>query len=89
MSDQTHKKHYGLIFISLFALTILEIFAANLPVSKTLIVMTLILFAVVKAALVAMFYMHLKFEKILLTVIGFAPLIFSVILTLMLGADLG
>lgn len=91
MSEQTHAhpRPYGLIFLALFALTIVEIFAANLPLSKQLIVVILVGLAIVKAALVGMFYMHLKFEKVLLTVIALSPLIFSFIMAFMVGWDIG
>lgn len=90
MSTSAHPRpNYGAIFVALFALTIVEIFATKLPVAKIFIVFSLIGLAVLKAALVAMFYMHLRFEKILLTVICLSPLIFSVILTLLVGFDIG
>jgi len=89
MSEQTHPRpNYVGVFISLFVLTIVEIFAANLPFAKIVVVLALVFLAIVKAALVGMFYMHLRFEKILLAVIILAPLLFSVILTLMVGFDL-
>lgn len=89
MSDTAHPKpKYGLVFVGLFVLTVIEVFAANLPIPIWAIVAILIGLALVKAALVAMFYMHLKWEKMLLIVIAFAPLIFSVIMVLVVGADL-
>ena len=82
-----HPRPYGKIFLALFVLTILEIVAANQPIAKIYIVIALICLALVKAGLVAMFYMHLRFEKALLFVVAFAPLIFSAIFTLMIGWD--
>ena len=90
MDTNSHPKpNYVAVFWSLFVLTIVEIFVANLDGAKWMIIVALIFFAIVKALLVAFFYMHLKFEKVLLAVIIFAPLIFSAILTLMVGADIG
>ncbi|HXV27893.1 MAG TPA: cytochrome C oxidase subunit IV family protein [bacterium] len=80
--------HYGRIFLALFALTVAEVLYANLHLPRHLIIVGLVFLAVVKASLVALFYMHLKFEKALLAVIGFAPLLFSIILTMMVGADI-
>ncbi len=89
MTSEAHSHpSYGKIFLALFALTIAEVVYANIHLPKVYIVVGLILMAVMKASLVALFYMHLKFEKVLLAVIGFAPLIFSIILTLMVGADI-
>ena len=88
MTSPTHPRpNYGGIFVSLFVLTIVEIFVANLGLHKLTIILVLVGLAIVKASLVAMFYMHLRFEKILLTLFALAPLIFSVILTLMVGFD--
>jgi len=58
-----HPRPYGLIFIGLFILTVLEITTANLHLPKIYIVLCLVGMAIVKATLVAMFYMHLRFEK--------------------------
>ena len=42
-----------------------------------------------KAALVAMFFMHLRFERVTLGVIAFTPLVICVFLVFMLTPDLG
>ena len=90
MSAHTHARpNYGAIFLALFVFTVVEIFTANLKAAKHIVILALVFFALIKASLVAMFYMHLKFEKILLAFILTAPLIFSAILTLMVGADIG
>ena len=89
MSETHPKINYGAIFLALLVLTIIEVFAASLPISKLLIALVLITFAIIKAGLVAMFYMHLKFEKILLAAIVIAPFIFSIILVLLVGFDIG
>ena len=88
MSSQTHPRPYGLIFITLFILTVLEICVANFHIAKVYVVLALVSLALIKAALVAMFYMHLSFEKRLLTLIALSPLIFSVIFTLLIGFDI-
>lgn len=90
MNARTHPRpNYAAVFFALLVLTLLEIFAANLAISKIVVIFILLSLAIVKAALVAMFYMHLRFEKVLLAVIAFAPLIFSVILTVLVGSDIG
>lgn len=90
MDAHSHPKpNYAAVFWGLFILTIIEIFVANLDAAKWMVIIALIFFAIVKALMVAYFYMHLKFEKVLLAVIIFAPLIFSAIMTLMVGADIG
>ena len=90
VEPQTHiHPPYGRIFLALFAFTMLEIFTANLPIVRLAIILLLIALAIIKAAMVAMFYMHLRFEKILLAFILVAPLIFSAILVLTVGSDIG
>ncbi len=87
--SQAHARHYGKIFLSLLGLTILEVVVAGFHfMPKFYIVLSLVGLAITKALLVAMFYMHLKFEKKLLYVIAFAPLIFSVIMTQAVGFDM-
>ena len=83
-----HKQpNYAAIFWSLFVLTIIEIIVANLHFSKVLIIISLVMLALVKAGLVALFYMHLKFEKFIIYLIVIFPIFLAVILTLMVLAD--
>jgi len=90
MSRESHPHpNFVRIFQALAVLTVVEIFAANLPLAKFHVVFILVAFAVIKAALVGMFYMHLRYEKILLTVLLVGPLLLSFILTFMVGADIG
>ena len=90
MSEQAHPRPYGKIFLSLFVLTVFEIFASNMHfLPRAGIIVLLVFLAFVKAALVAMFYMHLRFEKILLTLTLVAPLIFTAIFILAIGHDVG
>ncbi|HEV8323359.1 MAG TPA: cytochrome C oxidase subunit IV family protein [Myxococcota bacterium] len=57
------RKEYWKIFVVLGVLTILEVVVAQIPgLAKGLVVSALVLLALVKAACVALFYMHLKYE---------------------------
>ena len=89
MTEQTtHKQpNYAGVFWSLLILTILEIAVANLSWAKPLIVVTLVFLAIVKASLVALFYMHLKFEKYVIYLIVLFPLFLAVFLTVMVLSD--
>lgn len=91
MSDAeaaTHKQpNYAAVFWSLLILTIGEIIVANLHFAKPLIVISLVFLAIVKASLVALFYMHLKFEKYFIYVIALFPIFLAVILTVMVLSD--
>ena len=88
MEQTAHKQpNYAGVFWSLFILTICEITVANLHYAKPLIVVFLVFLAVIKASLVALFYMHLKFEKYVIYVIVLFPLFLAVILTVMVLSD--
>lgn len=87
-AEAVHKQpNYAAVFWSLFVLTILEITIANLHWVKPLIVVSLVFLAIIKASLVALFYMHLKFEKFVIYIIVIFPLFLAVFLTVMVLAD--
>lgn len=71
-----NRKEYWVIFGLLLALTILEVGIAQpgLGISKTLMRLGLVGMALAKAALVALFYMHLKHETRVLRLTVFIPL---------------
>jgi cytochrome c oxidase subunit 4 len=77
------------IFYYLLALTILEILVALPTYAIWLKAILLISMALGKASLVAMFFMHLRFERSILGVIAFTPLVICVFLVFMLTPDLG
>lgn len=56
---------YAVIWAWLIVLLIAGTFVSSLPVSKTEAVLLILLVSLVKATLVVLFYMHLKFEKAL------------------------
>lgn len=76
---------YMLIFLYLVILTIAEVgvaFVSHLP--KTWLIVILLGVAVWKAALVAMYYMHLKFEppRLVMMVLSALPMAFLLVLVL-------
>jgi cytochrome c oxidase subunit 4 len=63
-----------MIFYWLAGLTVLEIAVAYLPASmRVLMIALLVGLAVAKASLVAMYFMHLRFEKMTLSLIALTP----------------
>src|SRR3990167_4408042 len=83
-----HKSpNYAAVFWALLVLTIFEIIVANLPGEKLWVILGLVVLAVIKASLVALFYMHLKFEKFIFYLIVAFPLFLAAFLTLMILAD--
>lgn len=72
----THRRpNYMLIWLYLFVMTVIEVgvaFVSGLPKHWLLII--LLFLAVWKALLVALFFMHLKFERWNLRVLALVPL---------------
>lgn len=80
-----HKEpNYVGVFWWLLALTILEVAVIYLPVARMIIVILLVGLALSKAALVGLYFMHLKFERFALGLIALTPLILCVVLILVL-----
>lgn len=73
-----HPNYVG-IFVGLAVLTGLELAVAFLPWSKTMLIVMLVGLAVWKALLVALYFMHLRFERSRLRLLAIAPLPFCVI----------
>ena len=89
MAEHHSESLYMTIFYYLLALTILEIIVALPTYATWLKAMLLIGMALGKAALVALYFMHLRFERLTLGVIAFTPLVICVFLVFMLAPDLG
>lgn len=86
---ETHEDpNYLAVFGWLFALTVVEVGVIYLPVPKWVILVSLVLLAVVKAALVAIYFMHLKFERVTIWWIAVIPVILCVFLIFMLVPEL-
>lgn len=81
-TDTTHKApNYYFIWLILFVLTLAEVGVAFLSmIPKLILILLLLAMAVWKAMLVALYYMHLKFEPRKLWVMVVAPLPLVVIL---------
>ncbi|HUO99954.1 MAG TPA: cytochrome C oxidase subunit IV family protein [Gemmatimonadota bacterium] len=79
-----HKApNYYLVWFYLLILTIAEVgvaFVSHLP--ETILILALLFLAVWKAALVAMYYMHLRFEPPRLVMMVLAPLPLAVLITI-------
>ena len=97
MASVSHSEHddhhvnYMAIFWWLLALTILEVLAgipqASPAYPQLLKGALLVGMAVAKAVLVALYFMHLKFEKVALGFIAMIPLVLCVFVVLMVLPD--
>lgn len=65
---------YMLIWLYLLILTVAEVGVAFLSIPKWMIVTALLIMAFWKALLVALYYMHLKWEPMRVRMVALAPL---------------
>jgi cytochrome c oxidase subunit 4 len=88
MTTTAHvRPNYILIWVYLFVLTVIEVGAALVShIPKHWLILILVFLAVWKALLVALYFMHLKFEPWRLRVIFLVPvpLAFILVLTTMM-----
>jgi cytochrome c oxidase subunit IV len=89
MATTAHKEpNYIGVFWWLLVLTIIEIGVIYMPIAKLAIAVMLISLAISKAALVALYFMHLKFERLTLGLVALSPFVLCVFLILMLLPDI-
>lgn len=88
MTEAHAQPNYIGVFWWLLGLTILEIAVIYTPWVRLIVVILLVGLALSKASLVALYFMHLKFERLTLGIIALTPLFLCVFLILMLLPDL-
>jgi cytochrome c oxidase subunit 4 len=72
----THRAQYVVVFVVLGVLTLVELGVARTPgIPTRAVVVALVALAVAKAALIALFYMHLRFETAILRLTVLGPLV--------------
>ncbi len=78
------KKHpnYLAVWVGLAVLTAIEVGVAFMGLPRHLTIWTLVGLAIWKALLVALYFMHLRFERLRVVVLAAAPLPLAVILVL-------
>ena len=89
MAD-THAKHgpsYMAIFWYLAVLTVVEIGVIYLPIAKLAIGVLLVILASTKAAMVALYFMHLRLEVKTLGYIALTPVAIGALLVMVLLPD--
>jgi cytochrome c oxidase subunit 4 len=90
MSDHVNRKEYWVIFGSLTVLTVLEVGVVKMPgIPMGLLITALVGLAVTKAALVALFFMHLKHETRILRLSIAIPLATPAFYALVLITEAG
>jgi cytochrome c oxidase subunit 4 len=78
MSDQSHAASpsygkYFIIWVWLIVLLAAATFVSYLPITKLQAIGLIMLLSLVKAILVTLFYMHLKFEKMPIWLVAIFP----------------
>ncbi len=87
-AEGDHKEpNYWGVWLALLILTVVELLVIRLHMPKVAIVVSLCALALAKAALVAAYFMHLKFEKYALILVVMSPLLLSAILYVGLVPD--
>jgi cytochrome c oxidase subunit 4 len=88
MATSEHKHpNYMAIFWYLAVLTVLEIAVIFMGLPKIALGVLLCAMALAKAALVAMYFMHLKFETRTLGLVAITPLLIATLLVFVLLPD--
>lgn len=90
-AEDTHegKRHINpvWVFVILTIGTILEIGITLIHLPREILIPSLLAMSFSKAALVAGYYMHLRYEKLVYTLIFITPAIFAVFLIFVLAAS--
>jgi cytochrome c oxidase subunit IV len=85
MMQRAHAEpNYIAVFVWLAALTAVEVGVVYLPLTKLAQAAILVVLAFTKAALVALYFMHLKFERRTMLFVAVTPVILCVFLMFML-----
>ena len=83
MTEQEHAHpRYILIWVVLLVLTLAEVGYAFLDLPKLMLAVGLIIMAVWKAVLVAMYYMHLRYEPKRMWILAVSPIPLAILLVL-------
>ena len=83
MTEQEHAHpRYILIWVILLVLTLAEVGYAFMDLPKLMLAVGLIIMAVWKAVLVAMYYMHLRYEPKRMWVLAVSPIPLAILLVL-------
>lgn len=79
MTEHKHPNYIAIWWI-LLAVTVMEVGYSFLKIPRPILILGLVVMAVFKAVLVALYFMHLKFERKSLGIIVGSTLILAVIL---------
>ncbi len=87
MTVEHKKRPYLWVFLWLAVLTAIEVGITYSGLPKLFQIILLAGFAATKVALVALFYMHLRYDKRILALIGGFPFFLALVMALIFLAD--
>ena len=86
-ADDHAEPNYWMVWLALAVLTVIELLVARVQGVRGFVIFSLCALALAKAALVAAYFMHLKFENSALILVVLSPLVLSGILYVGLVPD--
>jgi caa(3)-type oxidase subunit IV len=89
MAEEHAHPNYTAIWLWLMGLLIVSVLVSYLPISTVLAVSIIFVLSAVKALLVALNFMHLRFEQLLIHALATVPIAIFLILWLVLYPDVG
>lgn len=87
MDKVTSMPAYVKVFIALALLTLVEVWVSGVAADPVLVALALVAMAVSKAALVAMYYMHLRYDRKLLSYIAVVPFVLAAVMVVIILND--
>ncbi|MGH2620560.1 MAG: cytochrome C oxidase subunit IV family protein [Anaerolineales bacterium] len=86
--NAANRSKYLTVFAALAVFTVIEVAVAFTAIAKSTQVVLLVAMALIKASLVAFYYMHLRSEGPILKVIAAFPMLLVIVLLLLPVFDL-
>jgi caa(3)-type oxidase subunit IV len=74
------RRTYLIVFAWLAAMTAIEVLVAALPLPEIVTIIVLVTLAIIKAALVVLYYMHLRYDSGYYWIILIVPIFFVLLL---------
>ena len=85
-----HRVQYVVVFVLLGVLTLVELGVARTSgIPRTAVIVALVAIAIAKAMLIALFYMHPRYETLILRATVLGPLLAPAVYGLILIAEAG
>ncbi len=88
LAGEAIGRPYIPVFVMLGVLTLIEVWIARLDIAPASRTFSLMIFAIGKASLVVLYYMHLRYEPRLLALVPLIPVFMALALAITLVAEL-